>query len=243
MNREIIFSYVKLYQQILERHQIFLEEKDLDSIYRLILLVFELDDLYDRIEQYPPGKDKLASIKKAMISLMPGRNPIGLQAIALTFQGMQDESLLEKKTLTLKQYLKVASKSIGASVIMAYLVSKLQLQPNIWYSNFIISYNNKINVLIRLANDLLDTDIDRQRSTEETTQIKAVDFFTKRSSLKRYLFYKYLVHKLHYYFYLIKYRYLKLSVHWQDYWLAIACSESVLDWAFQVYVRDRNSCQ
>lgn len=82
MNREIILNYVKLYKHILKRHQIFLDEQDLDNIYRLILLVFELDDLYDCIEQYPPSQNRLGDIKTAMIFLMPDHNPIGLQAIA-----------------------------------------------------------------------------------------------------------------------------------------------------------------
>lgn len=243
MNQEVILSYVKLYKHILKRQQIFLEDRDLDNIYRLILLVFKLDDLYDRINKDPPSKDNLAHIKTAMISLIPDHNPIGLQAIASVFQAMQDESLFKAKNLTLRQYLKVTSKSIGASIIATYLVSKLQLQQSIWYTNFLVAYNNEINILIRLANDLLDAGIDRRRSKEEISQLKAIDFFSNRSALKRYLFFRYVIHKLRYYFYLTKYKYLKLSANSKDYWQAIACSESVLDWAFLVYVRDRNSCQ
>lgn len=243
MDRKSIYNYVKLYKQILNRHQILLDQRDLTNIYHLTLLVFQLDDLYDCIEQYPPSKKKLADIKTAMIALMPNDNLIGIQAIASVFQGMQDESLLKAKNLTLRQYLKVTSKSIGASIIATYLVSKLQLQQNIWYANFLVTYNREVNILIRLANDLLDEDIDRQRSKEEIWQLKAIYFFPNKSALKRYLFFRYVIHKLRYYFYLAKYKYLRLSANSQDYWQAIACSESVLDWAFRVYVRDRNSCQ
>ncbi|MGK7952041.1 MAG: hypothetical protein AB4368_25470 [Xenococcaceae cyanobacterium] len=35
----------------------------------------------------------------------------------------------------------------------------------------------------------------------------------------------------------------KLASNWENYWQAIASSESVIDWAFKVYVIDRNSCQ
>ena len=243
MNQEAILNYVKLYQGILERQQIFLGGRDLDNIYRLILLVFDLDDLYDRVEQYPPSKGILAELKTAMISLIPERNPIGLKAITSVFQAMQDESRLRSKNLTLKQYLEVSKDSISASIITAYLVSKLQIKSNIWYSNFLVVYNREINVLIRLANDLLDTDVDRQRGKDEIWQFKAIYFFPNRSALKRYLFFRYVIHKLRYYFYLAKYKYFRLSANSQDYWQAIACSESVLDWAFLVYVRDRNSCQ
>ena len=71
MNQEVVLNYVKLYQEILERQQIFLNDRDFDRIYRLILFVFKLDDLYDRIEQYPPSEDNLVNIKTAMIALMP----------------------------------------------------------------------------------------------------------------------------------------------------------------------------
>ena len=243
MNQKIILNYVKLYQHILERHQIFLNDRDLDNIYQLIVLVFELDDLYDRAELSPPSRAKLAKIDTAMTSLMPDSS-IGRDAIASVFRGMQDESKLRSAlTLSLKRYLKVSSQSIGASIIMAYLVSKIKLAPSIWYSDTLVKLNEEINVLIRLANDCLDTDTDRSRSVEEIPQVKASVFFASKSQLKRYLFSKYLLHKLHYYVYQVKYRYLKLSPHAGEYWQAIACSESVLDWAVRVYVIDRNSCQ
>lgn len=244
MNQKIILNYVKLYQHILERHQIFLDDRDLDNIYQLILLVFELDDLYDRAELSPPSRAKLAKIAAAMTSLMPDCSSIGASAIASVFQGMQDESRLRSaRTLSLKRYLKVSSQSIGASIIVAYLVSKIKLAPSIWYSNTLVKFNEQTNVLIRLANDCLDTDTDRSRSVEEIPQVKASFFFASKSQLKRYLFSKYLLHKLHYYVYQVKYKYLKLSPHAGEYWQAIACSESVLDWAVRVYVIDRNSCQ
>ena len=89
MNKESILSYVKLYKNILDKHQIFLSERDLSNIYQLILLVFELDDLYDVVRQYPPKDRKLVHIKKAMISLMPNHHPLGLQAISLVFKAMK----------------------------------------------------------------------------------------------------------------------------------------------------------
>lgn len=140
MNQKSILNYVKLYQDILGKHQIFLSDEDLDHIYHLILLVFELDDLYDRLELYPPSQAKLASINKAMISLMPDHNPIGLQAIAIVFQAMQDESLLTAgKNLDLNQYLKISSQSIGSPIITAYLASKIKIDPDIWYSDILVS--------------------------------------------------------------------------------------------------------
>ena len=244
MNKDSILSYVKLYQTILAKHQILLCDQDLSNIYQLILLVFELDDLYDIVGQYPPSEHQLATIKTAMISLIPNHHSIGLQAIAIVFKAMNDESLLKaNQSLNLEQYLKVGSQSIGAPIITAYLASQINLDPNIWYSDIIVSFNNQINALIRLANDLLDTDIDSKRSLKEMPQIKALYFFNSKFQLKRYLICRYVIHKLHYYLYLLRFKYLKLSFNAQDYWQAIACSESVLDWAFKVYVIDRTSCQ
>ena len=244
MNKDSILSYVKLYKNILDKHQILLCEQDLSNIYQLILLVFELDDLYDVVGLASATHDRLANIKKAMISLMPNNHPIGLEAMAVVFQAMKDECLLKaNQSLNLNQYLEVGSQSIGAPIIMVYLVSKIQLNPSIWYSNIIVRFNSEINILIRLANDYLDTDIDTKRSIKENPQIKATSFFGSKLQFKIHLICRYVFHKVHYYFYLIRFKYLKLSSDWKHYLQAISCSESVLDWAFKVYVIDRNSCQ
>lgn len=244
MNKDSIFGYVKLYKNILKKNLIFLDEKDLNNIYQLILLVFELDDLYDVVSQYPASERKLANLKKAMISLMPNHHPIGLKAIALLFKAMKDESLFKaNQPQNLEQYLRVCSQSIGASIITAYLVSKIKLEPSIWHSNILVSFNNEINILIRLANDYLDIDTNINRGLKEIPQIKAIHFFDNKSRFKKYFLGRYVFHKLLYYVYQIRFKYLKLSSNWKDYSQAIACSESVLDWAVKVYIIDRNSCQ
>ena len=210
------------------------------------MLVFKLDDLYDVVRPDPTNQHqhKLTNIKTAMISLMPNNHPFALDAIALFFKAMKDESLLKvNQSLNLERYLKVCSQSIGASIIMAYLVSKINIDPSICYADFIVKFNQEINVLIRLANDYLDPDTDLNRSHQENPQIKAIYFFDNKFQLKRYLISRYVVHKLRYYCAVIRFKYLKLSSHSRDYLQAIACSESVLDWAFKVYVIDRNSCQ
>lgn len=145
MNKDSILGYVKLYKNILDKHQIFLDEQDLSNIYQLILLVFELDDLYDLAEQYLPSHHQLAAIKTAMISLMPDNHLFGLKAITLVFKAMKDESLFKaNQPLNLDLYLQVCSQSIGASIITAYLVSKININPSIWYSDILVSFNNEI---------------------------------------------------------------------------------------------------
>ncbi len=244
MNKDSILGYVQIYKSILNQYKIFLSEQDLSNIYQLILLVFELDDLYDLAVSQSPNPTKLVQLERAMISLMPNSNPIGLEAISRIFRAMKDESLLKAdRSLNLARYLKISSQSIGALIIMAYLASKIKVAPDIWYSATMIKFNNEINILIRLANDYLDTDKELSRSKAEIPQIKASYFFNSKPQFKRYLLCRYLVHKLHYYFYQIRFKYRQLSTKNKECLQAIACSESVLDWAFKVYVIDRNSCQ
>jgi hypothetical protein len=241
MNKDSILGYVKLYKSILDKYQIFLSEKDLENIYQLIVLVFQLDDLYDLVGKSPELR-KLATIKAAMISLIPNNNTLGLHGIEVVFQAMKDEYLLDLRE-SLTKYLQVCSKSIGASIITGYLASKIGLKSSIWFSDILVKFNDEINCLIRLANDYLDLTVDKQRNFEEVPRIKTAHFFANKAQFKRYLIYKYILHKIRYLIYLIRFKYLKLSCYWEDYCQAIFCSESVLDWAFKVYLIDRNSCQ
>lgn len=243
MNKNSILSYVKLYKNILAKHQIILSDRDFSNVYQLILLVFELDDLYDTVGTNP-RQERLAKIETAMIALMPSECPFGLQAIASVFKAMRDERLLTaNSSLNLKRYLRITSQSIGAPIITAYLASRIGIASDVWYSDVLVSFNNEINILIRLANDYLDTDLDLQRSLNEISQVKARDFFQSKFQFKKHLYCRYIVHRLRYYFYLFKFKYLQLSSKSREYLHAIACSESVLDWAFKVYAIDRNSCQ
>ena len=49
LDKEGIKKYVMLYDRILRDHQIVVTDEDLHNIYQLILLTFDLDDLYDSI--------------------------------------------------------------------------------------------------------------------------------------------------------------------------------------------------
>lgn len=241
MNKDNVLGYVKLYQHILDKYHLNLAEEDFKNIYRLVELVFELDDLYDIVGKQL-NSHELNKIKQEMIDLMPNNHPIGLSAIETIFQSMKDESSLDlSKSLT--KYLTITSKSIGAGILTGYLASKFGLEPKIWFSEIIVKFNDEINSIIRLANDYLDLNINQQRSLEEIPQIKALNFFKSKAQFKRYLFSRYAIHKFRYLIYLIRFKYLKLFYYWKDYLQAILCSESILDWAFKVYVIDRNSCQ
>ncbi len=101
LDKKGIKKYVSLYPDLLSTHQIIVTDRDLDNIYNLILLTFELDDLYDSILQRSgsanakdrsPDSIELDKIKQKMISLMPDRHPIALQSIELVFAAMEEEA-------------------------------------------------------------------------------------------------------------------------------------------------------
>jgi hypothetical protein len=239
LNEEEIKKYVRLYKFILNQHQIVISDQNLDQIYQLIVLLSKLDDLYDSVDQ-SPSKAELEKIKKGMTSLMPNRHPIALNAIELVFKAMDEEAHFDLSQ-SLSYYLRICGKSTGAQLITGYLASKNCIQPRVWFSKTFVKFNDEINDLVRLANDYLDTTVDARRTSEESFQVKAMNFFRCQLQFKIYLYYRYIVHKLRYYLYLVSLKYLKFSSSWRDYVVAIHCSESVLDLAVKAYVTDKNS--
>jgi hypothetical protein len=266
LDKEGIKKYVMLYDQILRDHQIIVTDKDLQNIYQLILLTFDLDDLYDSIEYSPdalsvlatanpqikvehifprrieklPERIKIEKIKQAMISLMPAHNLIALNSIDLVFEAMEEEAHTDLSG-SLHRYLSVCGKSIGAQLITGYLASKNQIELNIWLSDIIVKFNDDINDLIRLANDYLDTTVDVNRRSTEVPQLKAMKFFESKFEFKAYLSVRYVLHKIRYYLYSIYFKYLNSSPDQQDYSITINCIESVLDFAAKAYIDDKKS--
>jgi hypothetical protein len=239
LDKEGIKKYVSLYRYILGKHQVFVTDRDLDNIYNLILLTFDLDDLYDSIDNSSDIVE-LEKIKHKMISLMPDRQPIALHSIELVFTAM-DEEVHTDLSGSLARYLSVCGKSIGAQLVNGYLASKNGIELNIWLSEPLVKFNNEINDLIRLANDYLDVTVDINRMAEEVSQIKAMNFFRSKFEFKAYLYIRYILHKISYYLYSIGLRYLNISSQRKDYLVAIECSESVLDFAVKAYIADKKS--
>jgi hypothetical protein len=239
LDKEGIEKYVMFYKQILCDHQLVVSDEDLHNIYQLILLTFDLDDLYDSIECVH-DRSKIAKIKQAMISLMPNRDSIALNSIDLVFEAMEAEAHTDLSA-SLHRYLSVCGKSIGAQLITGYLATKNQIESNIWLSDIIVRFNDDINDLIRLANDYLDTTVDVNRISEEVPQIKAIKFFHSKFEFKAYLSVRYILHKLRYYLYSIYFKYFNSSPQQQDYSIAINCIESVLDFAVKAYIDDKKS--
>jgi hypothetical protein len=239
LDKKGIEKYVMLYGQILRDYQIVVTEEDLHNIYRLILLTFDLDDLYDSIA-CSPDLIKIAKIKQAMIFLMPAHHSIALNSIDLVFEAMAEEAHTDLSE-SLHRYLSVCGKSIGAQLITGYLASKNQIGLNIWLSDVIVKFNDDINELIRLANDYLDITIDANRRSAEVPQLKAMKFFHSKFEFKAYLSVRYISHKIRYYLYSIYFKYLNSSPHQQDYSIAIDCIESVLDFGVKAYIDDKKS--
>ena len=239
LDKEGIEKYVMLYEQILHDRQIIVTHEDLHNIYQLILLTFDLDDLYDSITCYP-DLIKIEKIKQAMISLMPNCHSIALNSIDLVFEAMEQEAHTDLSE-SLHRYLSVCGKSIGAQLITGYLASRNQLELNIWLSDIIVRFNDDINDLIRLANDYLDTTVDVNRRSKEVPQLKAMKFFHSKFEFKAYLSARYVLHKIRYYLYSIYFKYLNRSPDQEDYSSAINWIESVLDFAVKAYIDDKKS--
>jgi len=239
LDQEGIKNYVTLYGEILNRHQITASDDDLNKIYNLILLIFKLDDLYDSANDVP-DQVELNEIREEMIALMPNCHPIAMNAIQIVFTAMHDEAHSDLSQ-SLNYYLSICGKSIGAQLIASYLASKEGIDWKIWFSNLMVEFNNEINDIIRLANDYLDITVDVKRMSEEVSQIKATHFFSSKLEFKNYLCYRYFYHKIRYYLYLARFKYLNLASQWRDYLVAINCAESVLDFAVKTYITDKKS--
>lgn len=262
LDKEGIKKYVSLYRDILRKHQIVVTDRDLDNIYHLILLIADLDDLYDSIlragdpqrqrrgfsnDRSPNSlsetlreRIELEKIEQKMIALMPDRQAIALDSIELIFEAIDEEAHADLSE-SLTRYLSVCGKSTGAQLIAGYLASKNRIELNIWLSDPIVKSNHEINDIIRLANDYLDVTVDTVRMSEETPQIKAMNFFRCKFEFKAYLYRRYIFHKIRYYLYSIGLRYLSISSQRKDYLVAIECIESVLDFAVKAYITDKKS--
>jgi hypothetical protein len=246
LDREGIEKYVSLYRDILSKHQIIVTDEDLNNIYNLILLTFDLDDLYDSIDRSPDSLSavrkqiELDKIKQKMIALMPDCNSIALHSIELVFTAM-DREAHNDLSASLNRYLSVCGKSIGAQLVTGYLASKNQIELNIWLSDSLIKFNDEINDIIRLANDYLDVTVDINRIAQEVSQVKAMNFFRNKLEFKTYLSCRYILHKIRYYLYSIWFRCLNTFSQSKDYLVAIECIESVLDFAVKAYMTDKKS--
>ncbi|NBD33902.1 MAG: hypothetical protein GVY17_13295 [Cyanobacteria bacterium] len=239
LDQEGIKHYVKLYKDILKRYKITISDEDINNIYQIILLTFQLDDLYDSFNG-TPNPVALEKIRQSMISLMPNCHPIAMNAIDLVFKAMSDEAQSDLSQ-SLTNYLNVCGQSIGAQLVISYLASKENISLKIWFSEILVNFNDEINDLIRLANDYLDITVDVKRMSEEVSQIKAIHFFKNKFHFKCYLSYRYLIHKIRYYLYLISFSYLTFSAQSRNYRRAINCSESVLELAVKAYLTDQKS--
>ena len=206
----------------------------------MITLIFEVDSLYDA-KGVSFSQSKVKSLHEKMSCLLSESSPMTQPAIERFFQAMKEESIGSTPNC-LKDYLQVSRYSIGAEILSNYIAYFLQIPSEIWFSKKISQFNEEIYTLIRLANDYLDVKSDQSRIEQEKVQIKAPQFFSNLLCFKLYFYWLYVYHKLHYYYKHLNYKLCRINQPEKEHYLkAILVSESLLIWAYKVYVIDQNS--
>ena len=240
INQIKIHNYVQAYGNTLKAFNLAVSEQDQNKIYRLIILLGKLDDLYDQKVQKFFRERELQKIRAEMTILIPGTS-LKQKTLDSLFKSMRDEANNQQHS-SLEQYLENSSITIGIPLIACYLASIFQLSPEIWFSRLVNSFDYEIGSIVRLANDYLDLSTSRNRSLAEVSQENPLLFFPNKLSFKFFIAYKYILHKLRYYIHIIKLKYLPIAQR-QDYLKAINCYESVLALGFKVYFLEREACR
>ncbi len=240
INKCKIHNYVQAYGNTLKALNIPVSEQDQYNIYRLIILLGELDDLYDQKVHNFWRERELQKLRAEMSVLIP-ETSLKQKTIDSLFESMRNEANNQKHS-SLGQYLENSSITSGIHLIACYLASIFQLSPEIWFSRQVNTFGSEIGSIVRLANDYLDLSTSQNRLLAEASQENPLPFFPNKFCLKFFIAYKYILHKLRYYIYLMKLKYLPLAQR-QDYLKAINCYESVLELGFKAYFVDREACR
>lgn len=238
-NQRQILHYISFYQNVLEKSGLVVSWEDLQRLIPVVNLIFEVDSLYD-LEDSSLSSQKVEELQARMSQLMGDTSPLTQPAIKRFFHAMEQE-LTEDLGDALTDYLHISRYSIGAELLSSYIAYLLKVPPEIWFSATINRFNQDIYTLIRLANDYLDVSIEQKRLKGERMQVQATDFFSNLWLFKGYFLVRFLFHKFRYYCYLIFSKYFYFSFTKQMYLTAIICAESILTWAYKVYVTDQNS--
>lgn len=240
IDKHKIHTYIQAYGDTLKDLNIPVSEQDKTNICQLIVLLGEFDDLYDKPTQSFSDRD-LQQIKDEMIALIP-ESPLKQRTLDALFEAMANEASSQHHG-SLEQYLETSSITSGVQLVACYLGSLLKLSPEIWFSRRVHAFGHEIGSIVRLANDYLDLDTSQHRSLAEASQENSILFFDHKFALKLFIAYKYILHKLHYYAYIVKLKYLKSIQDWQHHLQAINCYESVLELGFKAYFVDQEACR
>nr|ADN17814.1 hypothetical protein Cyan7822_5965 [Gloeothece verrucosa PCC 7822] len=238
-NQLQISHYINYYQKILEQLKLSVSSRELKVLLPLVNLIFEVDSLYD-IKEKTFARSEVEDLREKMSILLSESSSLTQPAIEHFFKAIEEESD-EAPLLSLKEYLQISRYSIGAELLSNYIAYILNISPAIWFSKKITSFREEIYTLIRLANDYLDVKGEQPRKEKEKEQVKAIQFFSNPLLFQGYFLVRYIFHKLNYYFFQVQ-SFLNLIFKKENEELkAIICAESILIWAYKVYVIDQNS--
>jgi hypothetical protein len=233
-----IIKYIDLYRSILARHGFSIDPIDASRLHELITLIFEIDTRYERAVLYP-DRVEIANLKEITRSLFPEYPEIVEPAIDRFFTAMERENDPPSGN-SLNQYLEISSDSIGSHLLASQIACFLGIPAAVWLSPPIAALNREINELIRLANDYLDITVDRFGDERELPQIKAGRFLPNPFLYKLYFFSRFILHRFRYRLTALRFRFRRDG---REYLRALHCSRSILEWAYRVYVIDKNSCR
>ncbi len=240
INQIKIHNYIQAYGNTLKALNLKISAQDQHNIYRLILLLGELDDLYDHKVHHCLRTRNVQKIREEMTALIP-ESSLKHKTLDSLFESMVKEANNQQHS-SLRQYLENSSITVGIPLIACYLGSIFQLPPEIWFSRLVNSFAYEIGSIVRLANDYLDVSTSRNRLLAEVSQSNPFLFFQNKLSFQLFIVYKYILHKLRYHFYTVRLKYLPIERR-QDYLKAIKCYESVLELGFKAYFVEREACR
>ena len=188
-----IHDYIQAYGNTLKELNITVSEQDKNNIYRLIILLGKLDDLYDKKVQSFSNRE-LQQIRDEMTALIP-ESSLKQKTIDSLFESMVNEANSQKHS-SLGQYLENSSITSGVHLIACYLGSIFKISSEIWFSRWVNSFGHEIGSIVRLANDYLDLSTSQNRFLAEASQENPIVFFHNKLTFKFFIAYKYILHKV-----------------------------------------------
>lgn len=195
---------------------------------KLVLFVFNIDDIFDKNTNSQLEKDIVLILKSKLDKYI-----ITLNEIDKHILHREQENLHEIKGLN--EYLDISGVTVGAHLFAAFLADTYEISQDLWNSKTIQHYQAEINSILRLANDLLDFNKDKERIETEKKQLKASNFIKyKFYYIHLLIIIMYIKHKIKFYFYMIFIRKLDSNK-------LLKIMESIFDWGFyEMYIKQNS---
>lgn len=222
-------EFVSIYAQILAKKSILIPTTDRTILEKLVQLAFQLDDVFD----VDGSSSDITSIVQEMHKLSQNNSILDFE-IDLLLQNHLKE--LQYIPTNLKHYLEISSENIGADIFSGYIANNY-VDLSLWKSRFFRNFNKKVNTILRLANDLIDYDTDKERLLVEKAQIKASTFVKKKKVLKLIIIISLLKHKIEFFFDLLLFQITRKK----RYKTLLLIIESTLDLGIRYYFIKKDS--